>query len=197
MLQQGGIAEHHNCTLEEHVIAMLNGMCLPVCFWGKVLYHYTCLLNMLLSSAILADIMLYKMLNKHKSDYSMLCVFGCHAWAHICHKKHCLLKPHAKPCMFLGIPNNFKGWKLWDPSAQGGCGGMIVSQDIIWNKEEFLGLSKVALDPIPAHFGVGHVCLGHLQSIVALCDCHQYISPGGMTEVAHCCLSSYHNLQVH
>jgi hypothetical protein len=32
MLQQGGIAERRNCTLEEHVVAMLNGACLPTRF---------------------------------------------------------------------------------------------------------------------------------------------------------------------
>jgi hypothetical protein len=29
MLQQGSVAEHHNRKLEEHVVAMLNGACLP------------------------------------------------------------------------------------------------------------------------------------------------------------------------
>jgi hypothetical protein len=29
MLQQGGVAERRNCTLEEHIVAMLNGACLP------------------------------------------------------------------------------------------------------------------------------------------------------------------------
>jgi hypothetical protein len=29
MSQQGGIAERRNCTLEEHIIAMLNSACLP------------------------------------------------------------------------------------------------------------------------------------------------------------------------
>jgi hypothetical protein len=48
--------------------------------------------------------------------------------------------------------NNFKGWKLWDLSAQGGCGGVIILRNVIWNKEEFPGLSKDAHNPIPVHF---------------------------------------------
>jgi hypothetical protein len=40
--------------------------------------------------------------------------------------------------VFLGVPDDFKGWKLWDPSAQGGRGGVIISRDVIWNEEEFL-----------------------------------------------------------
>jgi hypothetical protein len=104
-------------------------------------------------SAIPPDTMLYKMAHKCKPNYSTLRVFGCCAWAHVRCKKQKSLEPHAKPCVFLGVPDNFKGWKLWDPSAQGGCGGVIISQDVIWNKEEFPGLSKDAHNPIPAHFG--------------------------------------------
>jgi hypothetical protein len=79
MLQQGSIAEHCNCTLEEHVIAMLNTARLPTCFWGKALYTYGCLLNMTPSSAIPPDTTPYEMAHKHKPNYSTLCVFGCRA----------------------------------------------------------------------------------------------------------------------
>jgi hypothetical protein len=153
MLQQGGVAESRNRTLEEHVVAMLNGACLPTQFWGKALYTYSRLLNMIPSAAIPTGTTLFKMANKRKPDYSTLRVFGCHAWAHVRCKKRHSLKPHAKPCVFLGIPDDFKGWKLWDPSAQGGRGGVIMSRDVIWNKGEFPGLSKEAHNPIPAHFG--------------------------------------------
>jgi hypothetical protein len=63
MLQQGGVAERRNCTLEEHVVAMLNGACLPTRFWGKVLYMYSCLLNMIPSAAIPAGTTLFDMVN--------------------------------------------------------------------------------------------------------------------------------------
>jgi hypothetical protein len=153
MSQQGGIAERCNRTLEEHVIAMLNGARLPIRFWGKALYTYGRLLNMMPLSAIPPDTMPYEMAHKRKPNYSTLRVFGCCTWAHIRRKKQRSLEPYAKPCVFLGVPDNFKGWKLWDPSAQGGRGGVIISCDVIWNEEEFPGLSKDAHDPIPAHFG--------------------------------------------
>jgi hypothetical protein len=153
MSQQGGVAERRNRTLEEHVVAMLNGARLPTRFWGEALYTYSRLLNMIPSAAIPAGTTPFEMANKRKPDYSTLRVFGCRAWAHVRRKKRRSLEPHAKPCVFLGIPDDFKGWKLWDPSAQGGCGGVIMSRDVIWNESEFPGLSKEAHDPIPAHFG--------------------------------------------
>jgi hypothetical protein len=43
------------------------------------------------------------------------------------------------------------------------------------------------------------MCHGQLQAscgaLTCLCDCNYYIGTGGVTEVAHCRLSSYHNLQ--
>jgi hypothetical protein len=104
-------------------------------------------------AAIPANTTPYKMANKRKPDYSTLRVFGCHAWAHMRKDKRKRLEPHAKPCVFLGIPDNFKGWKLWDPLAQGGRGGVIISRNVVWNEEEFPGTSKTTLDPIPARFG--------------------------------------------
>jgi transposase InsO family protein len=124
MSQQGGVAERRNRTLEEHVVAMLNGARLPIRFWGEALYTYGRLLNMTPSSAIPPDTTPYEMAHKRKPDYSTLRVFGCRAWAHVRRKKRRSLEPHAKPCVFLGVPDNFKGWKLWDPSAQGGRGSV-------------------------------------------------------------------------
>jgi hypothetical protein len=110
---------------------MLNGAHLPICFWGKALYTYSCLLNMTPLSVVPPNTTPYKMAHKHKLDYSTLHVFGCCAWAYVCCKKQKSLEPHAKPCMFLGVPDNFKGWKLWDPSAQGGYGSIIISRNVI------------------------------------------------------------------
>jgi hypothetical protein len=109
MSQQGSVAKRCNRTLEEHIIAMLNGARLPIRFWGEALYTYGRLLNMTPSSAIPPDTTPYEMVHKRKPDYSTLRVFGCRAWAHVCRKKRRSLEPHAKPCVFLGVPDDFKG----------------------------------------------------------------------------------------
>jgi hypothetical protein len=93
------------------------------------------------------------MAHKHNPDYSPLRVFGCRAWVHIQCKEHKSLQDHAKPCVFLGCPEDFKGWKLWGPSANGRRGVVIVSRDIKWNEDAFPGTSHVAHDTIPERFG--------------------------------------------
>jgi hypothetical protein len=89
MSQQGGVAERRNCMLEEHVVTMLNGTHLPTHFWGKALYTYSRLLNMIPSAAIPAGTTLFEMVNKRKPDYSTLHVFGCHTF-------------QSNPCTCLG-----------------------------------------------------------------------------------------------
>jgi hypothetical protein len=151
--QQNGVAERLNRTLEELLVAMLNGARLPVRFWGEGLNYLRHIIVRSPSTSIPAGTTPYEMVHKRKPDYLPLREFGCRAWVHIQCKECKSLQDHAKPCVFLGCPEDFKGWKLWDPSANGGRSGITVSHDIVWNKEEFPGLSRVAHNAIPERFG--------------------------------------------
>jgi hypothetical protein len=139
--QQNGVAERLNRTLE------------AARFWGEGLSYLRHIIVRSPSSSIPAGTTPYEMVHKRKPDYSPLHVFGCCAWAHLQRKERKSLQDHTKPCVFLGCPEDFKGRKLWDLSANGGCGGIIVLRDVVWNKEEFPGLSRVAHDAIPERFG--------------------------------------------
>jgi hypothetical protein len=152
-VQQNGVAERLNRTLEELLVAMLNGARLPARFWGEGLNYLRHVIVRSPSSSIPPGTTPYKMVHKRKPNYSPLRVFGCRAWAHIQRKERKSLQDHAKPCVFLSCPEDFKGWKLWDPSANGGRGGIIVSRDLVWNEDEFPGLSRVAHDAILERFG--------------------------------------------
>jgi hypothetical protein len=129
--QQNSIAEHLNRTLEELLVAMLNGTRLPVRFWGEGLNYLRHVIVRSPSSSIPAGTTPYEMVHKRKPNYSPLRVFGCHAWTHIQRKECNSLQDHAKLCVFLGCPKDFKGWKLWDPPANGERGGIIVSRDVV------------------------------------------------------------------
>jgi hypothetical protein len=151
--QQNGVAECLNCTLEELLVAMLNGARLPALFWGEGLNYLCHVIVRSLSGSIPPGTTPYEMVHKHKPNYSPLCVFGCRTWAHIQRKERKSLQDHAKPRVFLGCPKDFQGWKLWDPSANGGRSGIIVLRDVVWNEDEFPGLLCVAHDTIPKLFG--------------------------------------------
>jgi transposase InsO family protein len=151
--QQDGVAERLNRTLKELLIAMLHGARLPARFWGEGLNYLRHVIVRSPSSSIPPGTTPYDMAHKRKPDYSPLRLFGCCTWVHIQRKKCKSLQDHAKPCVFLGCPEDFKGWKLWDLSANGGRGGVIVSRNIVWNEDKFPGTSRIAHDAIPERFG--------------------------------------------
>jgi hypothetical protein len=133
MLQQNGVAEHLNCTLKELLVAMLNGAHLPARFWGEGLNYLCHVIVRGPLGLVTMGTTPYKMVHKCKPNYSPLRMLGCHVWVHIQCKERKSLQDHAKPCIFLGCPKNFKGWKLWDLSTNGGRGGIIVSHNVVWN----------------------------------------------------------------
>jgi transposase InsO family protein len=110
--QQNGVAERLNRTLEELLVATLNGAHLPAHFWGEGLNYLRHVIVCSPSSSIPAGTTPYEMAHKRKPDYSPLRVFGCRAWVHIQRKKRKSLQDHAKPYVFLGCPEDYKGWKL-------------------------------------------------------------------------------------
>jgi transposase InsO family protein len=135
--QQNGVAERKNRTLAEIITAMLNKAKLPKLFWGKVLATANKVLNMLPSATLPPDTTLYKIIEKHKPDYAPLRVFGCRAFAHVGKDKCKSLDLHTMPCVFLGYPEDYCSWKLWDLRAK----QVIISRDMIWDKGEMPGNS--------------------------------------------------------
>jgi transposase InsO family protein len=135
--QQNGVAECQNRTLAEIVTAMLNEAKLPKSFWGEALATANKVLNMLPSAALPPDTTPYEIIKKHKPDYAPLRVFGYRAFVHVSKGKRKSLDLHTTPCVFLGYPEDYCGWKLWDPCAK----QVIISHDVIWNEEEMPGNS--------------------------------------------------------
>jgi hypothetical protein len=121
---------------------MLNEAKLPKLFSGEVLATANKMLNMLPSAALPPDTTPYKIIEKPKPSYAPLQVFGCRTFAHVSKDKCKPLNLHTTPCVFLGYPEDYCRWKLWDPRAK----RVIILRDVIWNKEEMPGNSTA---PVP------------------------------------------------
>jgi hypothetical protein len=100
-------------SVAQIVTAKLNKAKLPKSFWGEELATANKVLNMLPSAALPPDPMLYKIIEKRKPDYTPLRVFGCRAFTHVGIDKRESLDLHTTPCVFLGYPEDHRGWKLW------------------------------------------------------------------------------------
>jgi hypothetical protein len=139
--QQNSVAERKNRTLAECITAMLNEAKLPASFWGEALQTANFLLNITPSRSVAVGKTPFELWHGRKPLCSNLCAFGCRAYAHIDCDKQKSLESKALPCLFLGYPEDYKGWKLYDPCAQ--C--IVISRDIIWNEEEFPGNSHAVV----------------------------------------------------
>jgi len=64
--------------------------------------------------------------------------FGCLAHAHIPDQKRTKLTNKSRPCIFLGVSDESKAWKLYDPISK----SIIISIYVVFEEEECWNLSQ-------------------------------------------------------
>jgi hypothetical protein len=62
-------------------------------------------------------------------------VFGCWVYAHVQKDKCSSFAPKSRKCIFLGYPDDYKGWKCWDPIT----GDLFISCDVHFVEMEMPG----------------------------------------------------------
>ena len=112
--QQNGVAEHANRTLDERITAMLEESGLSKRYWGECLAALVHVLNCC-PTAIITDATPHKIWYGKKPDISYLRVWGCVAYVHIQRDKRSSLGSHMEKCIFIGYPQDYKGWKFYNP----------------------------------------------------------------------------------
>jgi hypothetical protein len=113
-------------------------------FWGKVLSTVNKVLNMLPSASLDHNTTPFELIEKCKPDYSILHVFGCRGYVHVNRKACKSLNSHVIPCLFLGYPADYRGWRLWDPVGK----QVITARDVIWDKSTMPGNSSAPVAPL-------------------------------------------------
>lgn len=66
-----------------------------------------------------------------KPNIEHLRVFGCVGFAHVPSQKRVKLDDRGKKCIFLGISEGSKAYKMYDPTTN----QVIVSRDVIFDEE--------------------------------------------------------------
>jgi hypothetical protein len=127
--QQNGVAEHANRTLAEGVTAMLNDSGLPKGFWEYCLEAFIHTWNHCPSSA-LENKTLYEIWYKKKPDLEHIRIWGCIAYVHTQKEKCSSLDPHMEKCIFIGYPEGYKGWRLYNPITK----KIIISEHAEFDK---------------------------------------------------------------
>ena len=60
-------------------------------------------------------------------------IFGCIAYAHILDKKRSKLDDKGEKCIFLGVSDQSKAYKLYNPTTK----KIIISHDVFLMKKDF------------------------------------------------------------
>ncbi|KAK2442007.1 putative mitochondrial protein [Trifolium repens] len=129
--QQNGVSERKNRTLLNMVRSMLSGRNVPKSFWPEALKWATYVLNRSPTLSV-KNMTPEEAWTGRKPTVHHFRVFGCLAHVHIhdVHRKK--LDDKSIPCFLLGISEESKGYKLYDPSAK----KVIVSKDVIFEESK-------------------------------------------------------------
>lgn len=115
--QQNGRVERKHRNILEMARGLRFQANLPVSFWGDCVMGAVHITNKL-PTHVLQKKSPYEVLFKTKPSYDNLKVFGCLALAYNPEKHHDKFKARGVPCVFLGYPQNQKGYKLYNLITQ-------------------------------------------------------------------------------
>lgn len=122
--KQNGTAERKNRYIVEAIRTMLIDRRLPNKYWGEAVATGVYLQNRTLSGHKLVTP--HELFFRKKPDVQHLKEFGCRALVHIQKKLRNKLNTKAKDCIFIGYPQNQKGYRLLEKPS----GKVIISRDV-------------------------------------------------------------------
>lgn len=101
-------------------------------YWGDSVLTAVFIINRL-PTPLLNDKSPYEMLTAKKVDYEGLKVFGCLAYCSTSSKNRNKFQPRSKPCVFLGYPAGYKGYKLLDMETH----SVHISRHVVFHEQIF------------------------------------------------------------
>jgi hypothetical protein len=123
--QQNGVAERKNCTLKEMINCMIQSKGLSLRYSTKAIIFSNYIVNPT-PIKTLKNITLEKAWTKINQDVSYLYLFRSEAWAHIPDEKKKALLPKSEKCIFVGYPEDVKGYKF----LQSHSNEIIIRRDV-------------------------------------------------------------------
>lgn len=128
--QQNGIAERRNRTIMNMVRCLLSEKELPRTFWPDAARWTTYILNRSVTKAI-KDKVPEERWTGMKPNVSYFRVFGSIAHVHIPVQKRIKLDDRSHKCILLGVSEESKAYRLYDPIAK----KITISRDVIFEED--------------------------------------------------------------
>jgi hypothetical protein len=113
-------------------LALLAHAHVPLKFWDEAFLSATYLINRLPSRVIDNTTPLERIFHT-PPNYSMLRIFWCACWPHLCPYNSTKLSFRSKECVFIGYSSIHKGYKCLDVTS----GRVYISRDVIFDEGLF------------------------------------------------------------
>ena len=159
---QNGKAERKIRTINNMIRTLMTHASIPPSFWHHALAMPTYLLN-ILPSKVLDSQSPLQILYHRDPRYSHLRVFGCLCYPLFPSTTIHKLQPRSTPCVFLGYPSNYRGYKCYDISSR----KIIISRHVMFDETRF-PFSKLHTPPKSTYDflddGVSPYVVHHLAS---------------------------------
>ncbi|CAM8959850.1 unnamed protein product [Rhodiola kirilowii] len=128
--QQNGVCERKNRTIINMVRSMLARGGINKSFWPEAVNWSIHILNRSPTVAV-QNITPQEAWNGGKPDVEYFKIFGCIAFAHIPDQKRKKLDDKGEKCIFLGVSEQSKAYKLYNPVTK----KIVISRDVIFDEE--------------------------------------------------------------
>jgi hypothetical protein len=105
---------------------------IPLKYWGYCIATAAHLINRT-PSANLDNLTPYELLYKEQPDFSRLKTFCCLCYVATIPSLRTKFCPRAVPCIFMGYPTGYKGYRVFDPAL----GKFPTSRDVLFHEDVF------------------------------------------------------------
>ena len=129
--QQNGVAERKNQTLMNMVRCLLVEGRMPRSFWAEAATWSVHIINRSPTAAV-TNKTPEECWTGHKPNVAHFKIFGCVTYVHVPNEKRIKLEDKSYKCVFLGVSEESKAYRLYDPESK----KIVTSRDVIFAEEE-------------------------------------------------------------
>lgn len=127
--QQNGVAERKNRTIMNSVRSMLSERQVPKDFWSEATRWSVHIQNRSPTVAV-EGITPEEAWSGKKPAVEYFRVFGCIGYVHVPDQRRRKLDDKSKKCVFLGVSEESKAWRLYDPITK----AIVISKDVVFDE---------------------------------------------------------------